>query len=232
MDYIKESFQRVKEDIFDLKNEINFLNSSLKETREKMIEICEIVKKMNEKTDYLMEKEQQTHSTQRQEIQTTSTHPSTHDYPFKPLNDQNIGISTGNEGVSTDRQTDRQTDNSTQKQPKIQRNAVDNAVEILDSLDNLKKEIRLKFKRITDQELRVFSTIYQTEEELGHSDYKTVAERINLTESSVRDYVGRLIEKGIPVEKRKINNKNIHLFISTNLKKIAPLNTILQLRDL
>jgi predicted transcriptional regulator len=103
---------------------------------------------------------------------------------------------------------------------------------MLDSLDSLKKEIRLKFKRLTDQEILVFSTIYQLEEEIGEVDYKMVSQKLNLTESSIRDYVGRLIKKGIPVDKNKINNKTIHLSISKNLKKVASLPTILQLIDL
>jgi len=78
----------------------------------------------------------------------------------------------------------------------------------------------------------VFSTIYQLEEENGFADYKSISEKINLTESSVRDYVSRIIKKGISVEKKKLNNKNIQLIISNNLKKIASLPTILQLRDL
>jgi DNA-binding MarR family transcriptional regulator len=105
-----------------------------------------------------------------------------------------------------------------------------NAAQILNSLDNLKKEIRLKFKRLTEQEFLVFSTIYQLSEEKGNTDYKNLSEKLSLTESSIRDYIGRLIKKGIPVEKTKINNKTIHLSISPNLKKIASLPTILQLR--
>ena len=107
-----------------------------------------------------------------------------------------------------------------------------NAIEMLDSLDVLKKEIRLKFKRLTPQELLVFSTIYQLEEEEGFSNYKTLSLKLGLTESSLRDYVRRLILKGIPVEKSKIKNKEVHLFISKNLRKIAPLGTILKLVDI
>ncbi len=78
----------------------------------------------------------------------------------------------------------------------------------------------------------IFSMIYQLEEEKGAPDYKTIAIKLKLTESSIRDYVGRLIKKGIPVEKEKINNKTIQLKISNNLKKIVNLPTIMQLRDL
>jgi len=114
----------------------------------------------------------------------------------------------------------------------LDENPIDGAAKILDSLDSIKKEIRLKFKRLTNQEMLVFSTLYQLEEESGDVDYKILAKRISLTESSVRDYVGRLIKKGIPVEKKRINNKTILLSISSNLKRISSLSTIIQLRDL
>ncbi|HKZ33939.1 MAG TPA: HTH domain-containing protein, partial [Candidatus Nanoarchaeia archaeon] len=109
---------------------------------------------------------------------------------------------------------------------------IEDAASILDSLDGLKKEIRLKFKQLTDQETLVFSALYQLEEDSGPVDYKTLADKLGLTESSIRDYIGRLLKKGIPVEKKKINNKQIKLSISQSLKKIASLSTILQLRDI
>ena len=206
------------------------------ETRERIVEICEIIKKIDEKIESKT-------STHKPEIQTLPTSTSTHNLPLEAPKPQNLPISTGNEGASTDRQTDRQTHRQTQKTPEIKENvfrkpfenkedSFENALEILNSLDDIKKEIRLKFKKLTEQEILIFSTIYQIEEEKGYANYKLLAEKLKLTESSVRDYVGRLINKGIPVEKKKVNNKQIQLFISQNLKKIAPLSTILQLRDL
>ena len=229
MDPVKEAFDKVKQDIGFLKYELENLRKGVLETRERMIEVCEIIKKMDEKIEFVA-------STHKSKIQIQQTPSSTHNLSLEALKPQNLLISTGNEGASTDRQTDRQTDKHTQKKPKILENSFgnsfDNALEMLESLDNIKKEIRLQFKRLTEQEILIFSTIYQIEEEQGYANYKVLAERLNLTESSVRDYVGRLIKKGIPVEKKKVNNKQIRLFVSQKLKKIAPLSTILQLRDL
>jgi len=223
MSLIRESFNRVKEDIDLLKQELDFLRKSLSETREQMMDICGVLNK-------IIEKQASTHNLLNQ---TLSTHSSTLPQEIGGLKSQNLSISTGNEGVPTDRQTNQQTDNQTQNQLKIQEKLpVDNAIKILESLDNLKKEIRLKFKRLTEQEWLIFSTLYQLDEQYGFTNYKTLAERLKLTESSIRDYIGRLIKKGIPVEKNKINNKTIQLSISQNLKKIASLSTIIQLRDL
>lgn len=225
MDPVKEAFDKVKQDMEFLKYELNTLRNGMIETRERIVEICEIIKKIDEKIESKA-------STHKPEIQTLPTYTSTHNLPLEAPKPQNLPISTGNEGASTDRQTDRQTHRQTQKESKNEENSFENALEILNSLDEIKKEVRLKFKRLTEQEILIFSTIYQIEEEQGYANYRLIATKLGLTESSVRDYVGRLINKGIPVEKKKINNKQIQLFISQNLKKIAPLSTILQLRDL
>mgnify|MGYP000850949056 CR=1 FL=1 len=262
MEQVKEAFSKVKKDMDALKEEVLSLSKGLIETRESLIEICEVLKSLSKKVEektkpnselnqILSKKEPNQISSDnpahQAEIPTNTKDSPTHPeniIPQKPLNAQNTGISTGNEGVPTDRQTNQQTNQQTDKgsynqdislnEKKIfsSENSITNAAQILDSLDNLKKEIRLKFKRLTDQEFLVFSTIYQLSDEMGYTDYKNLSEKLNLTESSIRDYVGRLIKKGIPLEKIKINNKTIHILIPQNLKKIATLPTILQLRTI
>ena len=238
MEQIKEAFNKVKQDIDLLKEEIILLNKELIETRESLVEICEVLKTLSVKS------EETKKEVPKEEIlahlDQNSAYPlynPAHNIPYNPPNTQNMDISTGNQGVPTDRQTIQQTDQQTHKslyntEILPQRDSINNAAQIMESLDNLKKEIRLKFKRLTEQELLVFSTIYQFSEEGGYTDYKNLSEKLNLTESSIRDYIGRLIKKGIPIEKVKVNNKTIHLSISQNLKKVASLSTILQLRSI
>jgi len=232
MDEIKRAFQKVKSEMGFIFQELDNNKLELSKTRQEMIEICQILEQVNEK---IREKPRKTTSTHPFEKPTVSTHPSTHDRSLEALKPQNIAFSTGNQGVPTDKQTDKQTDNKHEielKTGEIMENSIDNAAKIIDSLDSIKKEIRLKFKRLTEQEVLVFSTLYQIDEETGPTDYKTIAKKLGLTESSIRDYIGRLIKKGIPVDKKRINNKIIQLSISQNLKKIASLSTILRLRDL
>jgi len=239
MDYLKEAFRKVKEDIILLREEIEFLKQNINKNNEKISqfsEITHIVKEIRDKLN-LFQKNNQTDrqtdtSTEKSVFSTNSTHSSTHNYPFSSLNPKYLPFSIGNRGVSTDRQTDTSTDRQTKLISSKEDKSIQNALEFLNSLDSIKKEIRLKFKRITDQEFLVFSTIYQMDEEYGGADYKALSKKLNLTESSIRDYVGRLLKKEIPIEKEKINNKNIHLFISKDLKKIVSLSTILQLREI
>ena len=241
MENIKEAFSRVKEDIYILNNEIYYLKKDLGEIRESQIEVCEVVKDLSSKIDqineFLIKKQENSRqinptytSTHKELNPTVSTHIQTDYSVFKPLNAQKLGISTGNEGVQTDRQTLRQTDIRQETDKKK-----DNIVETLDALNKLdafKKELRLKFKRLTDQEFVVFIKLYELEEQFGYADYKNISKQLNLTESSIRDYIGRIIKKGVPINKTKINNKMIQLYVAPHLKNIVSLQTIINLRGL
>lgn len=225
MDEIKIAFQKVKQDMDSIKEELDSLKEITYKTKEQVSEISKILNGLVFSYPNEPKLEIKT-PTDNPQNPTYPTHIPTDNTPFKPLKGQNISISTGNEGVPTDRQTNQQTNQQTKN------TYFGDALEILNSLDNIKKEIRNQFKRITEQEFLVFSTIYQMSEEAPFVDYKSVSKRLNLTESSIRDYVGKLIKKGIPVEKTKINNKMIQLSVSEKLKKIAPLPVIFQLREL
>ena len=262
INFLSEDISKTKRELFDICNilkEFSLINKKAEEKNtflqeqnnllnETIKEIPLLIKASFNSILPAVPTHNPTHIT---EYSAVPTHNPAHNSFFKPQNASILGISNGNEGVPTDRQTNQQTNQQTDFISKkefledfnssseinsssynIKNNSINDAVKILDSLDNIKKDIRLKFKRLTEQELTVFSAIYQLDEENGYSDYKLLSKRLNLTESSIRDYIGRLIKKGIPIEKAKINNKQIQLNISNNLKKIATLNTILQLREL
>jgi len=225
MDNIKESFNRVKEDIYNLKLE-------MEEMRRSLIDLCQIIEKISQKENKEGERTRAENPTQNKVNQTNQHIIPTDSFEIIQKIPIKQSFSTGNEGVPTDRQTHQQTDRHTENSQNIGNSSIDKAAEMLKSLDNIKKDLRQKFKKLTEQEWLVFSTIYQLDEEIGYSDYKTLGNKLNLTESSIRDYVGKLIKKGIPVDKIKQNNKNIHLNISSNLKQVASLPTLITLRDL
>ena len=231
MDEVKYAFQKVKQDMNSMKEEISSLSLNISQIQDKLNHLEEVLASFNQLKENATSELTSFDTPTNQHIIPTN-HPisSANQHLFEPQRDQNYTFSTGNEGVPTDRQTNQQTNQqifSTQNTPYF-----DKAISLLNSLDSIKKEIRSKFKKITDQEFLVFSLIYQLSDQGEYTDYKTLAQKLNLTESSVRDYVGKLIKKEIPIEKIKINNKFIQLKVSNNLKKIAPLPIILQLREI
>jgi DNA-binding MarR family transcriptional regulator len=246
-DDIKQAFTKVKEDmiflaeeVITLKNQINEIKfivsglvSSVNLLRKENIEFSKQFLNPSNNLDY------PTINSKPTDIQTVPQE-------IKGLKNPNINFSMGNRGVPTDSQTHHQIGPQTEKstlfsipslQPMNNLSSVERNIKevslIIDSLDMLKKEIRLKFKQLTSQEMTVFSTIYQ-KEELNPSKvtYKEISKTLGLSESSIRDYVQKMLNKGIPIKKHKINNKLVLLSIPEDLKKIASLNTIIQLRDL
>jgi predicted transcriptional regulator len=207
MDLIKEAFSKIKEDILSLKEDILSLKEDIKNIKQ---------------------------STHNPTIPTHNPTIPTHNIHVQPLYNQNINSSIGNDGVPTNKPTNQQTNKPTNYDTKITINSDFKEVNnIMNSLDNIKKEIRFKFKRLTPQEMLVFSVLYELEEQ-NHPEitYRVLAIKINLSESSIRDYINKLINKGIPIDKIRQNNKIITLKISKDLKNIATLTTIQNLREL
>jgi len=260
---IKEDILNLGKELSEIRQSLFETNSLMKQINEEIIKIK--LENIAKDTPKDTSTDNQKTSTYPVTSTDTSTHPSEIGglkAPNLPISIGNQGVSTDRQ---TNRQTVRQThftkeidDISQEEQnmddlhttkPQIeQENVVYKAIEdkpikqqiseaseILDSLDAIKKEIRRKFKRITQQEMLVFSTIYQLEEQDSlkeGTDYKKIALKLGLSQSSIRDYVQRMIEKGIPIEKEKLNNKKIILRISSELKKIVRLDTIIKLREL
>jgi len=223
MDPVKEAFLRIKQDMNELKEQVLALNE----------EMLSIKRTIESSANTTYKEEFQTH---QQEYPTHKNNP-TDNMTFKALKPMFSSTSIGNEGVPTDRQTDQQTDSYIQfihrngeKTDKISH--LDRVSEILGSLDSLKKDIRSQFKKLTKQEMLIFSTVYQLQDEGFTVDYSSVASKLKLSESSIRDYVQKIIKKGIPIQKIKENNKKVTLSISQDFKKIASLHTILALREI
>jgi len=216
MDPVKEAFLKVKQDMDILRSQIGDI-------------LCQV----NELKRTLIQTDTSDRQTDRQKNQTVPQE-------VEGLKPQNLHVSTGNEGVQTDRQTNQQTDRQVEKfaLPKKISNLKDpiskleRVSEALASLDSIKKELRTQFKKLTSQEMLVFSTIYQLDEEGLTADYSLVSSKVKLSESSVRDYVQKIIKKGIPIEKTKEDNKKVILTISQDFKKMASLQAIISLREL
>jgi DNA-binding MarR family transcriptional regulator len=219
MDPIKEAFFKIKEELGALKEEIFNLKNQL-----------DYIQTQNSTTP--------THNSlynyQQTDIHTQNSTTPTHNYGAKGLYYQNFNSSIGNEGVPTDKQTNNQTHRPTQNPTDLEHKSdFRQANDILESLDNIKKGIRLKFKRLTPQEMLVFSHLYTLEDQkIEEITYKTLARKMQLSESSIRDYINKLVSKGILIDKIRQNNKTILLKISPDLKNIATLATIQGLRSI
>ncbi|HVY01288.1 MAG TPA: hypothetical protein VHA12_00800 [Candidatus Nanoarchaeia archaeon] len=199
MDPIKEAFTKVRQDISDLKTSISFL----------MQEIEDIKRTLNEQKNTTIKP---ILTSQISEIPTNQQTDSDK-VALYGLKSPNTQFSSGNRGVPTNRQTNQQTD---QQIPSTLASTVQ-------AVDSLKLSLKNTFLSLTKQEREVFLMLYDLEERGFTVDYPLLAQKLNLTESSIRDYVLKMIRKGVPIQKLKENNKKVFLSVAPELKKMANL---------
>ncbi|MBI2128961.1 HTH domain-containing protein [Candidatus Woesearchaeota archaeon] len=77
----------------------------------------------------------------------------------------------------------------------------------------ISKKIEFKITPLTEKEKEVFLALYILEEATPVS-YKALAQKLAISEALVQNYTGNLIEKGIPIIKKYINNET---FLKLNL---------------
>ena len=228
MDPIKEAFTKIKEDMLSLSSEISSLKQEIYSLRNSFVQ-----------RDTTFPSTTPTEiSAKELQLPDISTDNPTLPQEMEGLKEQKTTTSTGNGGVPTGNQSNNQTHRQTAILDTFTSKyslgpSIDTLQETLATLDSIKKDLRLKFKRLTPQEMLVFTTLYSLENRgLDEITYKVIATHISLSESSIRDYISRIRSKGIPIEKARLNNKKIVLSISQDFQKIASLPTIMKLREL
>ena len=114
--------------------------------------------------------------------------------------------SIGNEGVFN-KQTNQQTNQQT-------------IIQQTNALSRLNDDLEAHFNSLTRQEFLVFLSLYQMEEETGSVKFSDLAAYLNLSESSIRGYVNRLVQKGSPILRKRVNNKVINLSLSPDFRNL------------
>lgn len=132
------------------------------------------------------------------------------------LTDSNISI--GNEGVlrhSSNTTTTLQHRPDTDQTPQLKKSPNKD-------LSEIKKDITNRFRSLTKQQFRVFSTIYTLEDEKQQAiTHKELAKVLKLSQSSVRQYVSELLNRDIPLTKQKSGNNQVFLSIPEEFRNLT-----------
>lgn len=192
---IKDAFDRAKADIKALKGEIKQIKQVLEEIRA--------------------------------EVKALKEAPEPED--STPLDEDSTQSSTGNQGVLNihiNKQTHKQINKPSLKDPSKhinkQINRENGPVELFtEQTSKTYEKIEFAFKSLTKQEFRVFLLIYQLEDEEKIPTYQDLASRLTLTLGCLRSYICSLIQKGVPLNKKKLRDNSIILFIDKDFKAFA-----------
>lgn len=229
MDPIKEAFFRAKQDISILSDKVDSLSSELDSIKKLLINLQQTDKPTDSQASRQINTSDNSVSPTYSD---TLQQSNLHNLPLQGLKGSFLSISNGNGGVPTDSQTDKPTDSQTDNSNSFQINSPISAAanSALESIETVRREVVHRFQGLTSQEIGVFATIYQLEDKGLFVDYPMISQTLSLSESSARDYVHKLLIKGIPIIKTKQNNKKVFLSIAPELRKIASLSLLLQVQ--
>jgi len=93
------------------------------------------------------------------------------------------------------------------------------------NIQSLREDLGSQINNLTTQEFLVFLTVYQLEDDFKKGvTYNELSSKLKLTTGCIRSYISGLIRKGVPILKKKINNRTVILtihpdFRSLNLKE-------------
>lgn len=189
--------ENVKNSFKRARGHINLLENELKANKE-------IIIKQNEHIKFLLEQMKDIHEFFKD---------------LKAKNAEEEKSSTGNNGVSLfgysplssafDNQKSINKSNFPIKEPKF-------------TLAKSFKSVAELCQELSRQELMTFLLLYDLEEELKNVTYQDIAKRMNISEGCVRTYVSGLIKKGLPVLKKKFNNRIVFLSIFPDFRSLNP----------
>ncbi len=87
-------------------------------------------------------------------------------------------------------------------------------------LKQLTNDISKVFSSLSKQELKLFLTVYQLEDEGIDASYKAISLKMGLSEHCIRSHISSLMRKNVPLIKNRLNNKINILRISPEFKAL------------
>ncbi|MBI2499343.1 hypothetical protein HYV88_03825 [Candidatus Woesearchaeota archaeon] len=196
---IRNSFQRVKEDILRLEAELRQNKEVLTEIK-KLVESPTTTKKEEENTES---------STGNHGVYSNiQTNEQSNKHLVKPSNlRSNIQAN-----IDFEETEDSQIQDLSKKEP-------------THSIQNVEKGLLT----LTKQEFHLFLLIYQLEEQGTTVNYTLLEGKLSLTSGCLRGYVSSMISKGAPVMKKRLRNNSIILSINPSFRSLTSTQKLINL---
>ncbi|MBI4155083.1 hypothetical protein HY498_03290 [Candidatus Woesearchaeota archaeon] len=98
-------------------------------------------------------------------------------------------------------------------------------------INNLKEELSHTLTSLTDREISLLLSIYDLEKEGLDPSYAHLAQRLRLSENTIRVVVMSLLNKNAPVVKERYFNRKVLLSLKTEFKELNLLPKLLSIRN-
>jgi hypothetical protein len=217
---IKNSFLKVKQDFAEFTNELESIKKQLlanSELLNQLITRLDTIEKAQKEAKNSV-------STGNEGVNQSINHLINQSITNQSLNqslDQNQSINVKNDEITRNEGVNQSFNQSINHQSF---NHLINQTAQEMSIKEVTNDINKTFLMLSKQELKLFLTIYQLEDEGLEASYKNVSQRMQLSEHCIRSHLSSLLKKNVPILKRRMNNHTNLLSVSKefralNLKK-------------
>ena len=110
--------------------------------------------------------------------------------------------SNGNKGVINDHQQSSTMNNNEQQSSTIKK-------DLQASIRELSQNLSSTFQALTDREFSVFVAVFELQKQLPEVTYTDLANKLQISEPTIRNTINRLISKNIPLQKSRFFNKKV-----------------------
>ena len=231
---VKASFEKVRE-------EMNLLRSELSALRNEIVGLRDIKTNLNNEINNIKTNFNTQSSIGNQGVpanqHTNTSSDNTPSFPLDAVSPVRSNLPTHNPAQTPThpqhiqeifQQSNTSAQNSAQESNRSSKN--EELTDLNSLIETLKTDMRKKFKSLTKQEFHIFSVLYSVDKSQNQVTYQDLAVRTGLTASSIRDYIQRIVRKGVPILKEKQNNELITLKIPLELRNLATLDSLMRLR--
>ena len=216
-DSVKNSFSKVKDDICRLDDELRLQREVLSKQNDILRLLNNKLSSIIEKIDEIEKKmpKIESENMSNQSIDQLINHLIT----YQSLNHEEAS----NEPIKAKKDVSIRNDGVNQSFNQIINHQSDKN-EVLEAQDlnfqALKTNIDSTFRALSKQELKVFLTVYQLEDEGKIANYTNIAQNLGLSEHCIRSHISFLMKKNAPLVKQKLNNKRNLLSIRKDFKAL------------
>ncbi len=100
-------------------------------------------------------------------------------------------------------------------------------------IEEIKSKLNKVFYSLTNREFKVFMAVYSLEEESKSPiTYQELAKSLDLSSSSIRDYISELIRKGAPIKKEKTRNGLVYVSVLKEFKDLNLISKLIAFRNM
>lgn len=211
---LKFIFTKIKKDIDTINLDLSSLKEAISIQNDVLLKLLERIS--NVEKDQKVKKVSDSIGNKR--VNQSINHLNTRDFNLKHMR-ENIDFehenvtSTGNDGVK-EGLSHVKSDKEVRFEPKIEKEDRNNVFRMA------KASIDSAFNGLSKQELKVFLTVYQLEDESQETSYRVIAERMDLSEHCIRAHICALFRKKVPLYKVKLNNRVTLIFVDKDFKSL------------